>query len=180
MKNQPVYKKMLTKYSFLFLFLPLLFAHGALASEMVRFDFQHHEGEGVYTLFRVEVDVHLKRGKVCFFDTEWSGIRIETINRLYDKELWSDLIDIEEHNHTCFEIELYPFAYTDRWFFSPRVKYGREDFFSYHTFFFKGEISRERMKGMLFEFRDFRPDPESSYKNVSEYSVSVSGVIISR
>lgn len=180
MKNQSVYKKLQTKFSFLFLLLPVLFVNIASASEIVRFDFQHHEGEGVYTLFRVEVDLDLKTGKVCFFDTAWSSISTDTVNRLYDKELWSDLIDIEDHNHTCFEIELYPFAYSDRWFFSPRVKYGRKKFFSYHTFFFKGEISRERMEGTLFEFRDFRPDSNQSYKNVSEYSVSVSGVIIDR
>jgi hypothetical protein len=36
------------------------------------------------------------------------------------------------------------------------------------------------MEGTLFEFRDFRPDPKSSYKNVSKYSVSVPGVLVKR
>jgi hypothetical protein len=180
MEKKPVCRNILTKLSFLFLLILLFFANRAFAAEIIRFDFQHHEGEGVYTLFRVEVDTDLAKGKVCFFDTEWAGVRIETINRLYDKELWSNLIDIEDYKHSCFEVELYPYAYSDRWFFSPTVKYGSKNFFSYHTFFFEGEISRERLEGTLYEFRDFRPDPKSSYKNVGKYSVSVPGVIVDR
>ena len=87
MKNQQLYKNMLIKFSFLSILLPVLCVNEASASEMVRFDFQHHHGEGDYSLFRVEVDMDLKRGKACFFDTEWAGVRAKNIDRLYNGEL---------------------------------------------------------------------------------------------
>jgi hypothetical protein len=142
----------------------------ASAGEMVRFDFQSHDGEGQYELFRVEVDVTERtfrirepvdqgsltvtsgKGELCFLQTESSNMP-DRITRLFaDGALWSEHVDIKSYEHACFTFDLYePLG----WFRSPVIRYAGEEY----TLFFVGEMNTREMKGTMYEFfTTTRPD----------------------
>jgi hypothetical protein len=140
----------------------------AYASDIFRFDFQKYIGEGQLDLYRVEVNTLKLKGDMCFFDTGSVSISKEIADRLWKGVIWSNLLDLNKFEHACFSFDLYePFG----WFYSPPVKYGDAEY----RFFFIGQIKARKMNGILYKFKDLRPEgQQSSYKIIDEIKVSAS------
>jgi hypothetical protein len=156
---------------FLFLGLALLLSLPICAAEsgkLLRFEFQEHSGEGQFDLYRVKVDLAGQEGQFCYMNTYLDGVPDDIIGEFHVKQ-FSEIIDMDEFNPSCFDFVLYSFAGKPRGFHSPPVK--RE---ATYRFFYVGEISEEKMEGTLYDFRDFTPEPGEAYRNVNPIRVSVS------
>lgn len=154
-------------FSILFTLIILCFNDNVLAGEKVKFEFQNYVGEGQHDLYRVEVDIPKLKGEMCYFDTGNVTISKELSDQLTNGISWSRLIDINKVEHACFKFDLYnPFG----WFYSSPFKYGDAEY----KLFFIGTIKKDKIEGVLYEFRDYQPEGSKRViKTVNQTKISV-------
>ncbi len=137
--------------------------------KIVRFDFQADAGEGTLELYRIDINIPQQKGELCFLHTTRSSVPTRIMKLLRDGTNWPKVIDMKNYEHACFTFDLYePFG----WFYSPTVKYSEAEY----AFFFVGEINKAKIKGQLYQFRNFLPSGEAtSYKTIRTIEIAAKG-----
>lgn len=132
-----------------------------------RFEFQKNIGEGEFELYALSVDTTKLKGELCFADTGIFRPSEKIMTLLSNGAKWWDIMEMDKINHACFVAQLYePF----NWFYSPVVKYGESDY----RFIFIGEVSDKLVRGVLYQFCDFKPrSAGQTYRTVGQIDISV-------
>ncbi len=148
----------------------LLFVSNLWASNVSRYDFQLDVGEGTQELYRIDVDLNLKKGELCFLNTGSSNVPEEIIVSIRKGTLWSKLIDFKKYDHTCFTFESYdPFG----WFFTEPLTNNRQDI----KLFFIGDMTKEKISGKIYQFIKIK-DGKKQYRTVEERNVSAPAIAV--
>lgn len=113
----------------------LLYSSSAVAaptgSQLVRFEFSNYEGEGAFTLYRIDVNLKSRNGHLCFLDSTNVIIPHDIAGIVYREESWTGHFDFDKaQNKACFDFQL---AKAVDWFASPKpIAYGE---YEYQMFF---------------------------------------------
>lgn len=119
-------------------------------SKLIRFEFENYDGEGTFSLYRLDVNQETREGRLCFVNSIFiSNMSDELPGIVYRGESWTGHLDFDrEKNKACSDIEL---ASGVDWFSSPQaIKYGDYEY----QFFFIGKISPFTNLGKTSYFLD--------------------------
>jgi hypothetical protein len=148
----------------------LLFVSNLWAANISRYDFQMDAGEGTQELYRIDVDLNLKKGEICFLNTGSSNVPDDKIVSIRKGTLWSKLIDFKKYDHTCLPFESYdPFG----WFFTePSLNSGQDI-----RLVFIGDMTKDKISGKIYQFIKIK-DGKKLYLTVEERDVSAHAISV--
>lgn len=153
-----------------FLLVSFLFVGNSWAADISRYDFQLDAGEGTRELYRIDVDLDLKKGELCLLNTGSSNVPEDKIVSIRKGTLWSKVIDLKKYDHACFAIELYdPFG----WFFTEPLTNDGQDI----KLIFIGDVTKDRISGKIYQFIRIK-DGKKQYRTVEERDVSASAIAV--